>query len=268
MYLSGINFIYNKIFSQRFFLIGGHSVSAVENKKDLHNDFYEELSIDKNFLEKEIEYLLKNGYVFLNFKKIDELLNNGEKLPKKSVVMYFDDGFRDVYLNAYPIFKKHNLPFVLFITTDFVEQKRFLPRIVERAEKSGIKISQRIFCNWEEIRQMSNLAEIGAHGVSHVDFVDLQEVELKQELLTSILKIEDNVGQRPVVLSFPHGKYNQRVKNLVQDAGFKFAVTTRRGNADLSNRFELRKVVIYPEDSFLVFKLKLGIYYKITNLLR
>ena len=268
MYFSGVNFVYNKIFPNKIFLIGGHSIYGTENKEILHNELYQDLSIDKNFLEKEIEYLSKSGYVFLTFKKVDDLLNKGEKLPEKSVIMYFDDGFRDVYLNAYPVFKKHNLPFVFFITTDFVEQKRSLPRIIERAEKSGIKLSERIFCNWEEIKQMSDLAEIGAHGTSHIDFVDLRGAELKQELLTSILKIEDNLGQRPIALSFPHGKYNQEVKNSVQDAGFKFAVTTRRGNADLRDRFELKKVIIYPDDSFLLFKLKLGIYYKIIDLLK
>lgn len=268
VYFSGINFIYNKLFPVRLLLIGGHSVYSAENKKALNGELYADLSIDKGFLEKEIEYLLKNNYTFLNFGEIDEFLNRGEKLPQKSVVVYFDDGFRDIYLNAYPVFKKYNLPFVFFITIDFIEQKRSLPRIIERAEKSGIKISEKIFCNWEEIKEMSDLAEIGCHGVSHIDFVDLREVELKQELSMSIREIESNIGKKPVALSFPHGKYNQETKKTVRDMGLKFAVTTKRGWADPRDRFELKKIVIYPTDSFVFFKLKLGIYYKIIDLLK
>lgn len=238
VYFSGINFIYNKIFPKRLVLIGGHSVSK-------GNKTYKDLSISKSFLEDQIRYLLKQRYTFLNFEKIDKFQN----LPKKSVIMYFDDGFKDVYINAYPIFKKYKLPFVLFITTDFINKKQS-------------------YLNWEEIRKMTDLAEIGSHGTTHTNFVDLEESELKKELLESIKKIKQETGKKPIALSYPHGKYNQKIKSLVQKAGFRFAVTTRRGWADIKNRFELKKIVIYPTDNMMIFKLKLGTFYRIRNLLK
>lgn len=238
IYFSGINFIYNKIYPRRLVLIGGHSVSSGDKT-------YKDLSIDKNFLESQIKYLLKQGYTFLTFERIDKL----QKLPKKSVVMYFDDGFWDIYLNAYPIFKKYKLPFVLFITTDFINQKP-------------------LYLDWEEVKKMTDLAEIGSHGASHRDFVDLTDEELKRELLESSEKIQKETGKIPIALSCPHGKYNQRTKNLVRETGYKFAVTTKRGDADLKDRFELKKIIIYPTDSMMIFKLKLGIFYKIVNLMK
>lgn len=236
VYFSGINWIYNKIFPTKLFLIGGHSVSS-------GNDTYKNLSIDKGFLEKQIKYLLKQKYTFLNFEKIDK----SRELPKKSVVMYFDDGFKDIYNNAYPIFKKYNLPFVLFITTDFMGQKP-------------------LYLDWEEVKKMADLAEIGSHGVTHKDFIDLTDEELKKELLESGEKIKKETGKKPIALSYPHGKYNQKIKDLVREAGYKFAVTTKGGQADLKDRFELKKIVIYPTDNLMMFKLKLGIFYKLVNL--
>ncbi len=233
IYFSGINFIYNKINSRKLFLIGGHSVSS-------GNNIYKNLSIDKGFLEKQIKYLLKQKYVFLNFEKIDK----SRKLPKKSVVMYFDDGFRDIYTNAYPIFKKYNLPFVLFVTTNFINQKQ-------------------LYLSWEEIRKMMDLVEIGSHGVTHRDFIDLSDNELRKELVESKEKIKKETGQEPIALSFPHGKYNQKIKDLVQETGYKFAVITKQGEANLKDKLELKKIVIYPTDNMMMFKLKLGIFYKI-----
>lgn len=238
IYFSGINFIYNKISPAALFLIGGHSVSKGD-------ETYKDLSIDKGFLEGQIKYLLKQGYTFLNFERIDKL----QKLPKKSVIMYFDEGFKDIYLNAYPIFKKYKLPFVLFITTDFMNQKQ-------------------LYLNWEEIRKTTDLAEIGSHGVTHRDFVDLTDEELKKELLESGEKIKKEIGKKPIALSFPHGKYNRKIKNLVQETGYKFAVTTKRGGTDLKDKFELKKITIYPTDNMIMFKLKLGIFYRIKDLLR
>lgn len=242
IYSSGINFIYNKIFPTKLFLIGGHSVSK-------GGETYKDLSIDKEFLKNQIRYLLRQGYTFLNFEVIDRLLSQKKKLPKKSVVMYFDDGFKDIYLNAYPIFKKYNLPFVLFTTTDFTGQKR-------------------LYLNWEEIRTMKDLVKIGSHGVTHRDFVDLSDKELKEELLASSEKIQKEIGKKPIALSYPHGKYNQKIKDLVREAGYRFAVTTKRGEADLKDRFELKKVVIYPTDDMMMFKLKLGIFHRIKKLLK
>jgi len=238
VYFSGINWFYNKIFPNKLVLIGGHSVSS-------NNKTYKDLSIDRNFLEDQIKYLLKQGYTFLNFERIDKL----QELPRKSVVMYFDDGFKDIYFNAYPIFKKYNLPFTLFVTTDFIN-------------------GEQIYLSWEQIREMTDLAEIGCHGKTHRDFIDLTEKELKKELSVSAQIIKEQTGQKPIALSYPHGKYNQEVKDIIQKAGFRFAVATNRGKADIKDRFELKKVVIYPRDTMTIFKLKLGIFYRIKSLIK
>ena len=37
-----------------------------------------------------------------------------------------DDGYLDNYENAYPIFKKHHIPFAIFVATDFPDKKAVL----------------------------------------------------------------------------------------------------------------------------------------------
>jgi len=262
LYFSGINFVYNKINPKRLILIGGHSIGDKEKNKP-HYELYSDLSIDRGFLQEQIEYLLKNGYKFLNFEAINRILADKKEFPQKSVVMYFDDGFRDIYLNAYPIFKKYSLPFVVFVSTDLIDQKE-LPSGVHGKLKHLAEISsERVFSDWKELGLMSDLAEIGSHGKTHCDFVDLNEKDLKEELSQSIKRIQEEIGIRPIALSYPHGKYNERAKKIVQEAGFEFAITTKQGFADLKDRFELKKVIIHPTDNLMIFKLKLGIFYKL-----
>jgi peptidoglycan/xylan/chitin deacetylase (PgdA/CDA1 family) len=259
LYFSGINFIYNKIFVNRLVLIGGHSVIKYKNENNPNDETYKELSIDDKFLEEQIKYLLKSNYKFLNFRMVDELLGRGEKIPPKSVIMYFDDGFNDIYLNAYPIFKGYNLPFVIFVTTDLVDQKE-LPTTVKGKLGELSRTKNKIFLDWNEIRSMLDLAEIGSHGKTHRDFVDLNNEELKEEIIYSTNRIEEGAGKGPISLSFPHGKYNSKVQELIKQIGFKFAVVTKRGKANINDRFALKKIIIYPKENMTIFKLKLGIF--------
>lgn len=45
-----------------------------------------------------------------------------EKMPPRSIVLTFDDGYADNYKNAYPILKRYNIPATIFIATKFIDQ--------------------------------------------------------------------------------------------------------------------------------------------------
>lgn len=73
----------------------------------------------ENF-EKQIKYLSAKKKVV----SLDELVTNiqkGIKIPKGSVVVTFDDGYKDNYLNAYPILKKYNIPATTFLATNYID---------------------------------------------------------------------------------------------------------------------------------------------------
>ncbi len=72
----------------------------------------------KNF-EKEMEYLT-NKYNVISLDFLEQIIREGRSIPRKAVVITFDDGFKDNYLNAYPILKKYNVPATIFITTGYI----------------------------------------------------------------------------------------------------------------------------------------------------
>ncbi len=76
-------------------------------------------TLDTNELEKQIKYL-KKYYEILSLEKLHELLSLNKKLPKKGVVITFDDGYKDNFTNAYPILKKYNIPATIFLTTGYI----------------------------------------------------------------------------------------------------------------------------------------------------
>ncbi len=86
----------------------------------------EDLKISPYNLERIIKRYKKSGFIFLSLDDIYDHLLNGIPFSKPFVAFTIDDGYKDNYINAYPIFKKYNVPFCIFISTNFIDKKAIL----------------------------------------------------------------------------------------------------------------------------------------------
>ena len=86
----------------------------------------EHLKISPEFLEKTIDKYQKAGFSFLSLDQLHDVITGKSCINKPFVCFTMDDGYLDNYENAYPIFKKHNIPFAIFVTTDFPDKKAVL----------------------------------------------------------------------------------------------------------------------------------------------
>lgn len=98
---------------------------VVPQTKLLRINNHQSLEITPEHLEHTIQFFKKRGYDFIS---IDEayfrLINKNS--ANKFVVFTFDDGYADNLEYAYPIFKKHNIPFTIYVTTNFPDNKAIL----------------------------------------------------------------------------------------------------------------------------------------------
>ena len=92
-----------------------HRVCPLEGNKLLSN---ERLKISPEFLERLILNLKNDGYSFISLDELHDILKSGKKINKQ-MVFTLDDGYVDNYEIAYPIFKKHAVPFTIYVTTSF-----------------------------------------------------------------------------------------------------------------------------------------------------
>ena len=83
------------------------------------------LEVTPGYLEKIILHLFQNNYEIVPIGQIEKILN-GELNGKKFVVFTFDDGYADNFQYAYPIFKKYEIPFTVYVTTDLPDSKAIL----------------------------------------------------------------------------------------------------------------------------------------------
>jgi peptidoglycan/xylan/chitin deacetylase (PgdA/CDA1 family) len=99
-----------------------HRVYPVEGNKLLPN---ENLKVSPDYLEAFILKAKAKGYSFISLDTLyDGLMNN--KPVSKSIVLTLDDGYADNYTHAHPIFKKHDIPFAIYVTTSFPDNTAIL----------------------------------------------------------------------------------------------------------------------------------------------
>jgi peptidoglycan/xylan/chitin deacetylase (PgdA/CDA1 family) len=144
----------------------------------------------------------------------------GEKsIPARSVLISLDDGWISGYNEAWPILKKYNFPFTMFIYTDYVRG----------GPKSGGKSM-----SWEQLEQMRDAGiDIECHTVTHSDlrrskhgktaeqYIDY----LKNELFTSKDIIEQHLAIKVAAIAYPYGNYSTEVEQMCKDAGYEAAFT-------------------------------------------
>lgn len=86
----------------------------------------EDLKVSPAFLEHIIEKYKKAGFMFLTLDELSTIIKSGNKPDKPFVIFTIDDGYIDNYTKALPIFEKYQVPFALFIATDFINQRSIL----------------------------------------------------------------------------------------------------------------------------------------------
>ena len=83
------------------------------------------LEVTPGYLENMIWFLRQNGYEIVSLTRAAQILD-GDYEEKKFAVFTFDDGYADNYLHAYPILKKHAVPFTIYVTTHFPDGEAVL----------------------------------------------------------------------------------------------------------------------------------------------
>jgi peptidoglycan/xylan/chitin deacetylase (PgdA/CDA1 family) len=70
--------------------------------------------------------------------------------------------------------------------------------------------------------------EVGAHSCSHVPLHELPYQQLRYEVADCKAKLEDLLSAPVVSFCYPFGKFNKQVMEMVAEAGYRWAVTTRK----------------------------------------
>ncbi len=198
------------------------------------------LSVGPEMLDQQLNYIAQNGYQTISFNDLYEALENKTPLPPKSVILTFDDGYRDFYTTAFPLLKKYNLRAVSFYVVGYYNYPGYM--------------------NWDMVSEIhsSGLVDVESHTLGHLMLTTLPIEAAKNEIFESKRILEEKLQKKVNYFAYPYGDFNEGVVNLVKEAGYKLAFSTRVGS-DLhsSEKMFLKRVSVNGYDSFDVFKAKL-----------
>lgn len=116
--------IVNKLLNKQIGIIYMlHRVDDFETDKLFPN---ENMKISPEFLENFISEK-KEKFDFISLDEMILVIKGKTTKPKKPFIVFtIDDGYKDNYLKAFPIFLKYKIPFTIYITTNFPDSKGLL----------------------------------------------------------------------------------------------------------------------------------------------
>ncbi len=161
--------------------------------------------------ESALQLIQTNGLTPISLDQLVEHLKTGIPLPKKPIVLTFDDGYQGHYKFVYPLLKKYGYPAAFAI---------YPAKVGTTKGRSSV--------TWDQLREMvaDPLVTIASHSVTHpLDLRALSDEQLKQELVESKSALEKELSRPIKYFIYPSGKNDDRVQQGIQQAGYEAAWT-------------------------------------------
>ena len=180
--------------------------------------------VSPDLFESDLKYLKEHGYSFVGIQELIDFVYSGAPLPKKSVVITFDDGYYNNYLYAYPLLEKYDAKMVISVIGKYTD--------LYDGEKPNAYYSH---VTWDMINEMlaSGRVEIGNHTYSmHTNGERRGSKKIKGEtdehyskiLTEDIGKLQaemfEHTGTYPSVYTYPFGAISNASFGIIADMGF------------------------------------------------
>lgn len=199
----------------------------------------------------QMKYLKANGFRVVSVTEFVEWVHLRRQLPKKAVVLTFDDGYRSFRDHAYPVLKELKFTATLFVYTDYVG-----------AGRNAL--------TWDELKALAAEGfDVQAHSKSHGDLrrgnheSEAQYARrMHAELIEPPRVLARSVGRPVSFLAYPYGRVDDAVLAKVKDHGYQAAFTVRReSNAAFVDVLRISRSQVYSEMTLEQFVKNLNVFH-------
>ncbi len=175
--------------------------------------------------EEQLSLLIQNGFQTLSLHELNNWLE-GYGIKEKQMVITFDDGLISQYEYAVPVLKANQMKAIFLVSANLVGQNGFM--------------------NWIQLKELvRNGFDIGSHGLTHRPLSNVTHHELWKELYKSKSILEDKLGTKVTSFSVPRGYYQDRIREVALEVGYRFVFTSRFDvNSSGADRFRLNRIAI------------------------
>jgi peptidoglycan/xylan/chitin deacetylase (PgdA/CDA1 family) len=189
---------------------------------------FPELYVSRKDFARQLRWLASHRYDAVTLHDVHEYWHGLLALPRKPIVLTFDDGYRGHFTNAGPLLRARSWPGVLNLEVAHVVHGDLTPRMIRRLLTDG----------WE----------LASHTLTHPDLTVLDSRRLKREVAGSRRWLRRRFGVDVDFFSYPAGRYNRGVIAAVRASGYLGATTTVPGLARRASPFRLSRIRIDGSD--------------------
>ncbi|MGH9458568.1 MAG: polysaccharide deacetylase family protein [Thermoanaerobaculia bacterium] len=199
-------------------------------------------SMTRAAFRQQMEYLRSTGYTVISLADLyDYVSGKRESIPKQSVVITVDDGWKCTYTEIFPVMQELGFPFTVFIYPNFIGQSYYA-------------------LEWDQVVEMAAAGvDIQSHTHSHPFLTRGSDEALERELAKSKKILEEKTGDPVRFVAYPYGDYDARVTAATEKAGYDAGLTCDFGRVHRgSDPFRMKRVVIFEKTSFASFRKLVG----------
>lgn len=234
---------YNRLYTQIlkcFWKIQGKhapSVYMFHSVVDKEEDLYSKFAITKQSFDIFLKSIIQYGMKPMDDKILLEAIENPSDYRNYFIVT-FDDVYDSVYTNAYPILKRYNIPFIIFVT----------PSLIGKVDTH----SGNAFITNDHLNELLQdpLCILGSHSLEHVPYRKYSKTESFYNLIESKNILEKQYNRNVNIFAFPYGR-RVEVSNLaikcLQNTNYECAFSAINGSIAqkwISGKYFLPRILV------------------------
>ena len=176
------------------------------------------LSLNLIEFEKQLIFFKKNNFQSVHFNEIKDL-------SSKKFIITFDDGYKDLIINALPLLKKYNFKATSFIISNLIGKKNIWDEL-------NTNIKDKELMNLSDIHfWLKNGMRVGSQSKNHKKLTLLDKKDAIDEIVNSKDELETLTGKSINAFCYPYGLHNESIVNIVKEK-YDSAFTTNRSRFD------------------------------------
>ena len=242
----------------RLFTPASRKVRILEYHSISTDGFEDQITISKEKMIAQLDYLKKNNYKTLWLSELEEHQRMKKPLPPKTVVLTFDDGFLDTYTELFPLLQQYNFKAVCFLV---------LGKLGKNIDWAGKYVKPNtLLMNKEQIHQAASHIEFGYHTYKHDNYAQLSFEEIDADLKQCQKVIEDEGLKVYPALAYTFGRYfrkkdekQKRFFEILLQNNIRYAlrIGNRINTFPFASPYEIQRIDIRGTEDMKTFQRRL-----------
>lgn len=207
-------------------------------KDTLVHPKYRKFTTNVDVFRNHLRILDRYGFTTITLLDYHLFLRGALNLPKKPIIITFDDGYEDTHQLAFPVLREYGMRAVVFVVAD--------PKILFNYWDNCDGYPPARLMTHEQILELHTAGfEIGSHSMTHPRLTEIGRDEAWDEISRSRISLEILLNAPVHSFAYPYGLLNGELRELVCQAGYSFGCGVYTGPARFgADPYNFRR--IYP----------------------